>query len=151
MTLDQAWTEGPSHEQDQTPPDIIGLYKEHPLHVSVVATETENVAPEFAGWATWLPILAGSGNPTQLLQRRIKRFKAYMIFTIPANTTLYLANTPNPLANPVPPSTTASLTGPLTGYVFPNYEAQQPVYAVYTGTGPVSALVLDESYGEISQ
>lgn len=151
MTLDQSWTEPPSFSQDQTPPDIVGLYKEHPLHVSVVATETENVAPEFAGWQTWLPILAGSGNPTQLLQRRIKRFKAYMIFTIPASTTVYLNHRPDELSNPVPPSTTAQLTGPLTAYVFPNYEAQLPVYAVYTGTGPVSVLVLDESYGEISQ
>lgn len=151
MTLDQSWTEGPTASQDQTPPDIVGLYPEHPLHVSVVATETENVAPEFAGWQTWQPILAGSGNPTQLLQRRIKRFKAYMIFTVPASTTVYLANKPDSLSTPTPAATVASLTGPLTAYVFPNYEAQQPVYAVYTGTGPVSVLVLDESYGEISQ
>ena len=149
MTLDQAWVEGPSHETDQTPPDIAGLYPEKPVHVKVVDTATERVAPEFTGMATWNVQLAGSGNPTQLLQRRYHRYKAKMVWNIPAATTVWLDNKPDSLSNPQPPATKASFTGPLTAWVMPEYDGQQPLYAVFTGTGPVTVTVIDESYGTV--
>lgn len=146
-TLEESWTEPPSATTDQTPPDLAGLYPEHPIHVKVVDVASQNVAPEFVGMATWVVQLAGSGNPTQLLQHRYHRYKAKMIWTIPAATTVWLDNKPDSLSNPNPPATKASLTGPLASWIMPEYDGQQPLYAVFTGTGPVTVTVFDESYG----
>jgi hypothetical protein len=149
VTLDQEWTEGPTHSQDQTPPDIMGLYPEHPIHVKVVDTQNERVAPEFTAWETWSVIQAGAGNATQLCQRRYHRYKAKLIWNIPAATTVWLDNKPDSLTNPIPPATKGSLTGPLTSWTMPDYDGQQPLYATFTGTGPVTVLVIDESYGTV--
>jgi hypothetical protein len=148
-TLEEGWTDPPSKTTDQTPADLAGLYAEHPVHVKVVDTASERVAPEFTGMATWVVQQAGSGNPTQLLQRNYHRYKAKMVWTIPASTTVWLDNKPDSLSNPVPPATKASFTGPLASWVMPEYDGQQSLYAVFTGTGPVTVTVIDESYGTV--
>jgi len=148
MTLDQAWAEPPSATQDQDP-GLAGLSPEHPVHVKVVDVASQRVAPEFTGWDTWTIVQAGTGPPTQLCQHRYHRYKAKIIWNIPAATTVWLDNTPNGISNPVPPATKAQLTGPLTAWVMPDYDGQQPLYATWTGTGPVTAVVIDESYGTV--
>jgi hypothetical protein len=149
VTLEQGWLEPPSATTDQTPPDLAGLYPEHPVHVKVVDAQTQRDAPEFTGWDTWTIVQAGSGPATQLCQHRYHRYKAKIIWNIPATTTVWLDNKPDAITNPVPPATKAQLTGPLTNWVMPDYDGQQPLYATFTGTGPVTAMVIDESYGTV--
>ncbi len=147
--LDQDWTESPfsggTYEQEQAP--MLGEMPHHPLHVKVVDTQNQNVAAEFTAWSNQQPVLAGSGVATQLCPHRYHRDTCKMIINVPATTTVYFANKPDALSSPAPPSTVAQLTGPLTNFRLPDYEGQQPLYAVYTGTGPVTVFVQDETYG----
>jgi hypothetical protein len=150
MTVDQNWTESPfvegesTYAQEENP--MLGEMPNHPLHVKVVDTQTQQVAPEFAALSTWQPIVAGTGVATQILPHRYHRHKAKFVWNIPANTIVYVSNKPDALSSPNPPATVYQIT---TGQNQPNWESQQPMYAVYTGTGPVSVAVVDESYGTV--
>lgn len=146
--LDSSWVDA-SRKQDQTPPDVAGLTPQNPIHVKVANTQTERVAPEFTGWRTWAVLAAGSAQPVQICQRRYHRYKAKLIWTIPSATTVYLDNKPDSLSSPVPAPTLGQLAGPLTTWVMPDYDGQQPLYAVFTGAGPVTVTVIDESYGPV--
>lgn len=148
MTIEQAWEQA-SEQTDQTPPDIAGTSSSHPVHVKVVDVANERVAPEFTAWRTFSLLAAGSGNPEQLCQKRYYRYKAKLIWTIPASTVVYLDSKPDSLSNPVPPSTLGQLAGPLTAWVMPDYDGMQPLYASFTGAGPVTVTVIDESYGTV--
>lgn len=133
------------HGQDDSVPE--SQYEgPKPIDVRVVYTESENVAAEFTALQTWPVPLAGSGQPVQVCPHRYHRYKAKFTLTVPAATTLYLATKPDPL-NVAVPSVFQYAIGP--GQSVPDYEGQQPLYAVFTGTGPVNISVMDMSYGKV--
>lgn len=119
--------------------------------VKVEFEETQQVAPEFGALATWPVTQAGSSQPTQLCPHRYHRYKCKFAVTIPANTVLYLATKPDPLNSLTPGATANSgfLFSLVAGQSIPDWEGQQPLYAVFTGTGPVSVAVMDMSYGKV--
>ena len=121
-------------------------YPQIPHALVEVVGQGQRVAPEFNPWSSFSIPLAGSASPIQILQRRYHRYKAKFTPNIPAATTLYFANTPQVLMAPAIPSTVAAF---ITGQNIPDYDGMQPLYAVYTGTGPVTITVLDESYGPV--
>jgi len=123
-----------------------------PIPVRVMFNETEQVAPEFGSLMTYNIPLQGSGSPVQIATHRYHRYKCKFIVNIPAATFLYIAKIPdylssNALSNAfVVGNETTAVMG--SGQI-PDWEAQQPLYAVYTGTGPVSVSVMDMSYGTV--
>lgn len=145
MTLDYSWQE--RADQDNTMP-VQGETPEHPVHVKVTDTQSQRVAPEYTAWQTMSVVQAGTGVATQICPHRYHRYKAKMMWTIPASTVVYLDNKPDALSGPTPPPSVAQLTGPITAWM-PDYDGQQALYAVYTGTGPVAVTVMDESYGTV--
>ncbi len=148
MTTDYGWTEEPFNSQDQEPvPD--GMSAQRPVHVKVVATESQRVAPEFAGMQTVYVGLAGTDQPTQICPHRYHRYKCKFLWSIPADTIVYVATKPDALGSPAPPPTIYQLTPSSYFGTMPDYDAQEPLYAVYTGTGPVTVSVMDESYGTV--
>jgi hypothetical protein len=75
--VDPEWTESPfssgSFAQEENP--MLGEMPEHPLHVKVVDTQSQGVAPEFTAWATYQ--LPASGQlPVQLCPHKYHRDKA---------------------------------------------------------------------------
>lgn len=113
---------------------MLGEMPNHPLHVKVVATESQDVAPEFAAWSTQYPVQAGQGVATQLCPHRYHRYKTEFNWYIPPGYTIYLANKPDPLSSPTPAVTQFQLT--YANGDMPDYHGQQPLYAVYTYTAP---------------
>jgi hypothetical protein len=150
MPLDRGWQEDNPEEQNQDPtPDLLGWGPGKPVHVKVTNEQTQNVASEFSAWANIYPILAGSGVATQVAPHRYHRNELHWLITVPAGTTLWLANKPDPISTPTPAVTNFNITGPVTNMALPTYKGQQPVYATYTGTGPVTIMVSDETYGVV--
>lgn len=132
--LDQAWTDSPfsegTYEQDQHP--MLGEMPEHPLHVKVVATANEEVAPEHAALTTFPLPLAGTANPVQICPHRYHRMKAKFQCLVGLGYTVWLAHKPDALSTPTPATTNYQVVN---GMSLPDYDGQQPLYAVYTGTG----------------
>jgi hypothetical protein len=135
--LDQEWTDAPfssggSYEQEENP--MLGEMPHHPLHVKVVDAQTQEIAAEFSAWTAQFPILAGAGVATQICPHRYHRDSCRMAWSVPAGYTVFLANKPDYLSSPNPP------TGSVYQITNGNnpalvYEGQQPLYAVYTGAG----------------
>jgi len=129
------WTDSPfgeasAFQQEQNP--MLGEMPHHPLHVKVVDTENQNVASEFTAWSTQAPVQAGQGVATQLCPHRYHRNVTRFRWYIPPGITVWLANKPDPLSSPTPATTAYQLTSTMLPQ--PDYEGQQPLYAVYTGT-----------------
>lgn len=115
---------------EETPP---GLFRS-----SVVETNTEVQAPEFCSWTSFnVPLFPAY---VQVLQRRYHRYKAKFAVTVPATTILLISNDQSKLNS----ATSFQLVA---GQTLPDYDAQQPVYMSFTGTGPVVVSVMDEAYG----
>jgi len=118
------------------------------IPVRIVSTETERDSPEFGSWMTFTIGQAGlvSASPycTQLLQRRYRRYKAkFGPCVFGTGTTSVVVNSkPDPLTIPVPQGWIISATN----LVLPDYDAEQPLYAIAIG-GIATIPVLDESYG----
>jgi hypothetical protein len=132
--VDPNWTESPfssgAYAQEQNP--MLGEMPEHPLHVKVVSTASEQVAAEHTALTSFSPPLAGSANPVQICPHKYHRLKAKSLWTIPLGYTVWLAHKPDGLSTPTPATTNFQLVN---GMVMPDYDGQQPLYAVYTGTG----------------
>jgi hypothetical protein len=132
--VDPDWQESPfssgTFAQEQNP--MLGEMPHHPLHVKVVDTQAQNVAAEFTAWSTQFPVVAGGGVATQLCPHRYHRLKAKFNWYIPPGITVWIANKPDPLSSPTPANSQYQLTS--TNGDQPDYDGQQPMYAVYTGT-----------------
>jgi len=116
--------------------------------VKVVFDENEQIPPEFAAWSTWPIQVAGNGQATQLCPRRYHRYKAKMTVTIPTGgATVTIANKPDPLSTSNPQGWQLTYTAGI--FTLPEYDAQQPVYAVASVAGVIIS-VLDESYGTVT-
>jgi hypothetical protein len=146
MSIEQGW-EDADQQQDQGAP----TWFPEAIPVKVMATETENVAPEATSWNSFgiaqAPQQAGTGaaQPTQICPHRYHRYKAKFVFNIPAGTTVYIARVQDYLMSGAYGNAFALITG----QNLPDYDGQQAVYAVYTGTGPVTVSVMDEGFKEV--
>jgi FtsH-binding integral membrane protein len=131
---------------------MLGEMPEHPIHVKVVDTQSENVAAEFAALTTYQIVQAGTGLPTQIFPHRYHRYKGYIVITaVAANGVLYLANKPDTISGPTPPPTVFQIPVTTTmalPFVLPVYEAQQPIYAAASVAG-VAVGIIDETYGTV--
>jgi hypothetical protein len=146
MSIESGW-EHDTQETDQ------GAEEWFPraIPVEIKHSETENIAPGSASWMSYpivsaAQITGGGGlRPTQVCTHKYHRYKAKFTVTIPAATLVYVSNNENSLMSNALGVT--AVYGP--GQSIPDYDAQQPVYMVFTGTGPVSITVLDESYKNV--
>jgi hypothetical protein len=149
MSVDADWQESPfsegSYAQNEEP--LLGEMPHKPIHVKVVDTQSQSVAPEFAALATVQPVAAGQ-VPTQLIPHRYHRYKTKFTWTIPTGFTVWIATKPDSISSPTPPPTVYQLAP---GQNQPDYDGQQPLYAVYTGngTGLPQVSIMDESYGTV--
>jgi hypothetical protein len=146
MSIESGWehdTQGTDQGAEEWFPKAIPVRIEH--------SESENVSPGSASWMTYSVVsgtqITGGGGlrPTQVLTHKYHRYKAKFVMTVPAATLVYVSNNENTLMSNA--LGTAFVLGP--GQVMPDYDAQQPVYMVFTGTGPVTVSVLDESYKNV--
>jgi len=95
--------------------------------------------PEHSSCMTWAVPQVGVGQPVQILQRQPTRFKAKLVVTN-AGTSLIFNNRLDPLQGATPQGFTINAVGSL-----PDWESQQPLYVIGTGTGG-SVSVWDEIY-----
>lgn len=143
MTIEQGW-EDSYEETDQEVPDEFHEIKP----VKVEFEETQRVAPESTSWMTWNITLIGSGPPTQICTHKYHRYKAKFLWTIPANTTVYIDRVQDRLTSGALGTTftiTTGAAGIQSAVVLPEYDGQQAIYAIATQPG-VSVAVMDEAY-----
>lgn len=117
------------------------------IPVRIVSQPQERESPEFGAWFTvtigQLGQVSASPYCTQILQRRYRRFKAkFGPCTFTGATSVVFASKPDQLTIPVPQGWIMGTTG----LVLPDYDAEQPLYAIAVG-GTATLPVLDESYG----
>lgn len=147
MTIAYDFEESPFNTQTQNPPTELPTGEAHkPVHVKVTDTQSQRVAAEFTAMNSFTISQAGVTQATQIVPHKYHRYKAKFIWTIPASTTVFVSNRQDPLNNPNPPSTIFQLVN---GQNMPDYDGQQPLYAVFTGSGPVTVSVMDETYGPV--
>jgi hypothetical protein len=137
VSIEQGW-EDADQSQDQGAP----TWFPEAIPVKVIATETGNSfgiaqAPQVGG--------TGAAQPTQICPHRYHRYKAKFVFNIPAATTVYIARVQDYLMSGAYGNAFALTTS----QNLPDYDGQQAVYAVYTGTGPVTVSVMDEGFKEV--
>lgn len=148
MTIEQGW-ENAEWEQDQEAGE---WGHEQAVPVKVEFEQTQQVAPESTAWMYWpVAIVGQSDRATQLVPHRYHRYKAKMLWTVPAGVTVYIDQDNSRLTSNSF-GTTFQFTAPAAGFtsqqVLPDYDGQQPVYAMASGAG-VSVAVMDESYKEV--
>jgi hypothetical protein len=116
-------------------------YAAEPIRVAEVS---QRAAPEYGATMTWLIPQISAGTPVQILTRRLRRHKAKLTVTaLGGATSLVFSAIIDRLQGAVPQGFTWVGTGNL-----PDWESQQPLYAIAVGGGPASISVIDESYGE---
>jgi hypothetical protein len=104
---------------------------------------SEDAAPEYGACMTWTIPQAGIGTPVQIFQRRIRRHKGKMILTTITGATGIVINSKiDPLQGASPQGATLVTIGNL-----PDWESQQPLYAIAIGGTAVIAC-WDEAYAE---
>jgi hypothetical protein len=119
------------------------------IPVRVMADETQRNSPEFCAWSNVTIGQAGTvSNPpycTAILQRRIRRFKAKFSPVVfgTGTTAVVFNNRPDPLTNPTNPQGWIMVAS---GQTLPDYDAEQPLYAIAIG-GVATVSYFDESYG----
>lgn len=121
-----------------------------PVDVRVVddMTRTESEAPEFGTCLTYTIPQQGTALPIQILQRALRREKAYIEVNFSVAGSVWFANTPNPLTNPNPSGYLVNV--PVTGlYRLGDWESQQPLYCIASVAG-LSVSVIDQAFGSTS-
>ena len=108
-----------------------------------VTIETNNAAPEYGACMTWTIPQAGTGQPIQILTRRLRRFKAKLIVTTLSGATSVVFNS---VIDRVQGAVPQGLTVTAVGFL-PDWESQQPLYAIAIG-GTATITILDESYAD---
>lgn len=108
-----------------------------------VIVESENAAPEYGACMTWTIPQAGTGQPIQILTRRLRRFKAKLLVTTLTGATSVVFNA---VIDRVQGATPQGFTITAVGFL-PDWESQQPLYAIAIG-GTASISILDESYAD---
>lgn len=151
-TLPEEWSEESGSEHGaEFEPNVAESEYPAVVPVRVVFSETENLPPEFASFMTWPVGQVNVSAPTQIIQRRYKRFKAQLMISIPAAGTVTINSKFEPLSKDASPqgwsyTFTAANNNP--GFLLPPYESQQPLWAIASIAG-VTIAVLDQSYGQV--
>jgi hypothetical protein len=105
---------------------------------------TEESAPEFGSCMTWSIPQNTAGLPVQMLNRRTRRAQAKLFITAMGGATSVVLNSKlDPLQGANPQGAIFLAVGRL-----PDWETQQPLYAIAIGGGPVTIAVFDDSYAE---
>lgn len=115
-----------------------------PVRVLNLSEFSEKYTPEFGSTNTYaVPQNTGQNQPVQILPRRTRREKAWIIVEALANgaTAVWINSKLDPLTNPTP--TGIQITA--VPFTLP-WENQQPCYAIAVGGGPVNVAVLDQGY-----
>lgn len=111
----------------------------------------ERDAPDYGSCMTWPVGQAGVATaPTQLLPRRIRRYKGKMWVTNPTGgtaTAIVINSKQDPLTNPNPSGATYQLAAAPSSLELPDWDSQQPVYAIAIG-GAITVSVIDEAYAQ---
>jgi hypothetical protein len=139
--------EGAGLAQQQGPDEWSHI---QPIPVRVMFNETEVLAPAFSSWTSFVIQPFGSGQavrPTRICPHRYHREKAKFLVTFAAASTskLYLARTEDYLSS----LSVANAFLVTLGQNIPEYEGQQPVYAIVVGPDPITVSVLDQGHGEV--
>lgn len=122
--------------QDEEPIDR--GFAQKPIPVKIAFNETERVAPEAAAHMTWQ---LTAGQPIRICPHAYHRYKAKFNVIYPATgfaTGIMLNKLQDPLTGTNP-------QGSLWGNTLPDYEGQQPLYAVAIG-GAATISVIDMTY-----
>lgn len=146
MTIQQDWEESDEYQDQEA-----SSYREN-VNVRPVKVEfeqTQNVAPESTAWMAWAIAVIGVGlQPTQICSHKYHRYKAKFLWTIPANTIVYLDRVADRLMSGALGTTFNIATGAAaiqSSVILPDYDGQQPLYAIANGPG-VFVSVMDESF-----
>lgn len=121
-----------------------------PVDVRVVddMTRTESESPEFGSCQTYTIPQTGTALPVQILQRRLRREKAYIEVNFSVSGSVWFASTSNPLTNPNPSGYLVNV--PVAGlYRLGDWENQQPLYCIASVAG-LSVSVIDQAFGSVS-
>ena len=109
-----------------------------------VVEMSETVAPEYGACMTWTVGPAATSTPTQIFQRRIRRHKGKLVITSLSGATAIVVNSNrDALTQPTPVGASFVATGSL-----PDWESQQPLYAVAIGGTGATIACWDEAYAE---
>jgi hypothetical protein len=115
-----------------------------------VVNVTQRNAPEYGACMTWPVGQAGTApQATQVLQRRIKRFKAKLSVTAVSGATAIVINSKADAlnGNPGNPQGATYFVAAGANFNLPDWESQQPLYAIAIG-GTLNLTVIDEAYAE---
>ena len=115
--------------------------------VKIVMSETENVPPQFASCMTWPIGQVGVASPTQILQRRLHRFKTQFLLNMPGAGVVTFNTKQEPLMNPNPQGFSFTAAAIVANQALPPFESAQPLYVIASIAGCTVA-VLDQSYGQ---
>jgi hypothetical protein len=107
---------------------------------------SERRTPELASTMTWPIPGVGAGQPVQILQRTVHRFKAKVTVNTLAGGSIVFSNTIDRLQGPTPQGATYTPTA--FPSFLPDWESQQPLYAICTTGGTATVSVQDERYLE---
>ena len=128
-------------------PDLEGI-EEHeanpwPAQPLPIVNATEEAAPEFGSCMSWQVPVQGTNLSIPILQRRVKRHKAYVEvnFTVPG-TVIFNSNQDH-----CNQGQGYTVTVPVAGlYRLGDWESQQPLYIIGSIAG-LTCSVIDMSYG----
>lgn len=109
-----------------------------------VFNSEERLAPEYGSCMTWQLPVQGTNGAIPVLNRRLRRHKAKWFINFPGAGTVILNSNIDHTNQGVGYTVTVAAAGIFVG---PDWESQQPLYALATITG-VTFSVIDESYSE---
>lgn len=133
------WSAADNLEQEQS----AETWEPQSVPVKVMDMVSKNLAPDSTAFTSWnIPALPAY---IQICPHRYQRYKAKFCVNIPAATTLLIAKTPEALTGGST-ITTFQITNTSVPGTIPDYDGMQPLYAAFTGTGPVTISVMDEGF-----
>lgn len=141
MTINtEEYYTGVGYEEDEPQEYEGAAHLEQPIPVVAL---TENFAAEYGACMTWPVPQAGVGQPVQVLTRRTRRAQAKVTITAVAGATSVVFNSKiDSLSGATPQGAIYLTAGRL-----PDWENQQPLYAIAIG-GTATVVIQDETYAE---
>lgn len=149
--LEEDWIHA-GQQQDESPDQWANM---RPIPVEIKRTESERISPEavalFSITVPLLPALAGTGGvqPAILCPHNYHRYKAKFIWTVPANTIIYIATNRDTLTSMALGFTYQIIVGATaianSSQLMPEYDCQKPLYVMANNAG-VQVSIMDESY-----
>jgi hypothetical protein len=118
-----------------------------PMEPIPVVEMSERRTPELASTMTWsIPATGGNNQPVQILQRTDHRFKAKVtIANLNGASSVLFSNTITTLQGTIASIPAGVATYQAVGNL-PDWESQQPLYAIAIGGAGAIVSVIDERY-----